>query len=142
MEFGLFVQAHVPRHEVESDPDEDPGPQQNEPPSGKDPRPRDLLRVELCLTEAEGEVNPAVFFGGMVVCYLLVAFVVAVLVTSLGLTTPVAGAALGVLLWLAVAAVGMTAHLAGDKPIGMYLIDVSFQLIFLVLMGAVLAAWR
>jgi hypothetical protein len=92
--------------------------------------------------ELKARTPPAVFFGGMVVCYLVVAFVVAVLVTSLGLTTPVAGAALGVLLWLAVAAVGMTAHLAGDKSIGMYLIDMSFQLIFLLLMGAVLAAWR
>ena len=68
----------------------------------------------------------SVFFGGMAACYLLVAFVVAVLVTSLGLTTPVSGAALGVLLWLAVTAVGMTAHLAGDKPIGMYLIGLTF----------------
>ena len=92
--------------------------------------------------ELRARTPPAVFFGGMVACYLLVAFVVAVLVTSLGLTTPVSGAALGVLLWLAVAAVGMTAHLAGDKPIGMYLIDVSFQLMFFVLMGAMLASWR
>lgn len=98
--------------------------------------------TEEKIKELQTQRGPAVFFGGMIVSYLLIAFVVGALAASLNVTTPVGGAVLGLLLWLAVAAAGMTWHLAGDKPIGMYLIDVSFQLAFLVMMGAVLGTWR
>jgi hypothetical protein len=36
----------------------------------------------------------------------------------------------------------MTAHIASDKVIGLYYIDVGCELIYLVLMGALLGAWR
>jgi hypothetical protein len=85
---------------------------------------------------------PAVFFGGMVVCYLIVAFVVAVLLQNMPVSTALGGVLAGTCLWLAVAAVSMTAHIASDKPLALYGIDASFQLIFLVLMGAILGGWR
>jgi uncharacterized protein DUF1761 len=94
------------------------------------------------IKELQGQRGPAVFFGGMIVAYLVVAFVLAALTASLDIQTPIAGAALGLLVWLAVAAVGMTGHLAHDKPFGLYVIDTSFQLAFFVMMGAVLGAWR
>ena len=93
--------------------------------------------------QIQANMNPAVFFGGMLVSYLILAVVVAVLVTSLDLRTVAAGALLGFLLWLGVAAaIHMTGHLASNKPIGAFLIDTGFQFVYLIGMGAILAAWR
>ena len=36
----------------------------------------------------------------------------------------------------------MTRHISVDEPLGLYLIDQSYQLLFLVIMGAILGAWR
>jgi hypothetical protein len=90
----------------------------------------------------KADMNPAKFFGGMLVSYFVLAVVMALLVTSFDIRTTGSGALLGLLTWVAVAAVHMTGHLASNKAIAAFLIDTSFQLIFLVGMGAVLAAWR
>ena len=88
-------------------------------------------------------MKPARFFGGMVVSYLVLAVVMAILLTGFSQPTALTGVALGALLWLGPAsAIGMTAHLASDKPIGIYLIDVGCQLVYLLLMGVLLGAWR
>lgn len=93
--------------------------------------------------QIQASMNPAVFFGGMLVSYLILAVVIAMFVASLDLRTVAAGAMLGFLLWLGVAAaIHMTGHLASNKPIGAFLIDTGFQLIYLIGMGAILAAWR
>ncbi len=93
--------------------------------------------------EMQARRPPPVFFGGMVVCYLVIASVMAVLVVGLDLRGLYPGMVLGALVWLGPAAgIAMTAHLASDKPFGVYLIDVSFQFIFLVMMGGILGAWR
>jgi hypothetical protein len=84
---------------------------------------------------------PPVFFGAMI-CYLLIAIVVAVLVTTFGITGVADGAILGLLLWLIVASVGVTAQVASDKPMIAFAIDASYQLVYLVMTGAVIAAWR
>jgi len=85
---------------------------------------------------------PPVFFGGMVACYLIVALVFGILVATFNVPTALAGIGLGCLLWLAMAAISMTGHIASDKPLGLFVIDTSFQLIFLVMMGAILGSWR
>jgi hypothetical protein len=90
----------------------------------------------------QARLAPAVFFGGMLASYLLIALVVGALVVSLGLKEPLEGAFLGVLLWLIVAAVGFTAYLASDKHIGIYAIDTGYQLTFLLFMGVLLSMWR
>ena len=90
----------------------------------------------------QARLAPAVFFGGMLASYLLIALMVAVLVVSLPLTLPLEGALLGGVLWLIVAAVGFTAYLASDKHIGIYLIDAGYQLTFLLFMGVLLTMWR
>lgn len=92
--------------------------------------------------EIQASMNPAVFFGGMLVAYFVVALVIAILVTSFDLRGAAAGATLGFVLWVAVAAIYMTGHLASHKPIGLFLIDASFQLIYLIGTGALIAAWR
>ncbi len=86
---------------------------------------------------------PALFFGGMIVAYFLLAIVMAVLIAALGITSWSGGATLGFLIWLGPAiAMGFTAWLASDRVIGVFLIDWAYQLVFLVMMGAILGAWR
>jgi uncharacterized protein DUF1761 len=94
------------------------------------------------LKELQAKMSPPLFFGGMIVCYLVLAFVVAVLITTFKVDSIYDGAVLGALLWLVAAAIGMTGHLASGKRFGIFLIDTSFQLIYLVMMGALLGAWR
>lgn len=86
---------------------------------------------------------PPVFFGVMLGAYFLLAIVIAVLVTSFGVQTAGGGAMLGLMLWLGpAAAIAVTSYIANDKPLGVYLIDGSYQLVFLVMMGAILGGWR
>ena len=93
--------------------------------------------------EIQAKMNPAIFFGGMLVSYFVLALVTAIFVTSFDLRSAVAGAMLGFLLWLGVAAsIHMTGHLASNKPIGAFLIDTGFQFIYLIGMGAIIAGWR
>ena len=92
--------------------------------------------------QIQANINPAAFFGGMIVSYFLAALVIALIVMNLDLRSVAAGVLLGLLLWVAVAAIHMTGHLASNKPIGAFLIDTGFQFIFLIGMGALIAAWR
>ena len=86
---------------------------------------------------------PPVFFGGMVVAYVLLAAVIAVLANACGAATSSGGATLGFLLWLGPAmAIGFTAWLASDRVIGVFVIDWAYQLVFLVMMGAIIGGWR
>ncbi len=77
-------------------------------------------------------------------CYLVMALVYAVLISLTAATTALSGLWLGFLLWLGfVATTGLTSHLFGrERPIAVYLIDAGFQLVYLLLMGVLLALWR
>ncbi len=76
-------------------------------------------------------------------CYLVMAFVLAVLVSYTGVSTVLQGAFLGFLVWIGfLAMLGLTAHMFSEKPFSTYLIDVSYQLVYAVVMGVILAAWR
>jgi Protein of unknown function (DUF1761) len=86
---------------------------------------------------------PALFFGGMIVAYFLLTIVMSIVIGALGINTWCDGAALGFLIWLGPAiAIGFTAWLASDRVIGVFMIDWAYQLVFLVMMGAILGAWR
>lgn len=86
---------------------------------------------------------PPVFFSCMIASYLVVAAVVAILVTSFNIRGAAGGVLLGALLWLGpTAALGMTGQVASDRHIGAFWIDSGFHLLALTLSGAVLAAWR
>jgi hypothetical protein len=79
----------------------------------------------------------------MIVSYLVMSYVVAVLANSLPVGTPIQGAVLGLTLWAGFAAtIGFTAHLASDRHIGIYFIDAGYQLVYLLLMGSLIGAWK
>jgi hypothetical protein len=76
-------------------------------------------------------------------CYVVMAFVLALLAGYTGATTAVQGLWLGFLVWLGFAAtIGLTANMFSDKPLATYLIDAGYQLAHLLLMGVILALWR
>lgn len=94
------------------------------------------------MREMQAKRPMPVFFGILIVCYLIAALVMAAILVVFRIETAFEGAMLGFVLWIVVAAVEMTGHAASDRHIGIYLIDVSYQLIYLVMMGAILGAWR
>lgn len=86
---------------------------------------------------------PPVFFGTMIAAYLLLAAVIAILMATFGITTLSGGLTFGGMLWLGPAlCIGATSWIASDRHIGTYAIDLAYQLCFLLMMGAILGAWR
>ncbi len=76
-------------------------------------------------------------------CYVVMAFVLAVLVSYAGASTVLQGAFLGLLVWIGfLATLGLTAHMFSEKRWSAYLIDAGYQLVYAVVMGVILAAWR
>jgi hypothetical protein len=77
------------------------------------------------------------------VCYVVMAFVLAVLASYAGVSTVLQGAMLGLLVWIGfLATLGLTAHMFSEKPLSIYLIDAGYQLTYAMVMGVILAAWR
>ncbi|MCC6676046.1 MAG: DUF1761 domain-containing protein [Phycisphaerales bacterium] len=86
---------------------------------------------------------PHIFFGVMIFSYALMSLGVAVVLAWCGVATGLQGAGVGLVLWLGIAAaIGLTAWIASDKPFGVYAIDLSYQLVFLIMTGFILGAWR
>jgi len=82
-------------------------------------------------------------YGGSVVAYLVMAFVLAVLLSYCGASSWQEGAWIGFLCWLGFAAtIGFTANLFSEKSLTTYLIDAGYQLVYLILMGVILAIWK
>lgn len=78
-----------------------------------------------------------------IACYLVMAYVLALLVSYTNSTTLAQGLWLGFLSWLGFAAtIGLTAHVFSEKPIAAWVIDAGYQLAYLVIMGALLSVWR
>ena len=76
-------------------------------------------------------------------CYLVMAYVVALLASYTSSTTVAQGLWLGFLAWLGFAAtIGLTANLFSEKPIAAWVVDAGYQLTYLLLMGALLSVWR
>ncbi len=76
-------------------------------------------------------------------CYVVMAFVLAVIVSWAGASTVLQGAFLGFLVWIGfLATLGLTAHMFSEKRLSTYLIDAGYQLVYAVAMGVILAAWR
>ena len=77
------------------------------------------------------------------VCFLVTAWVMAVLLSRIGITEALGGVKLGGITWLGFAAtIGLTSNLYSEKPLAVYLIDAGYQLVYLLLMGVILAVWR
>lgn len=82
-------------------------------------------------------------YVGSALCYLVMAYVVALLATYTNSTTLAQGLWLGFLAWLGFAApIGLTANLFSEKPIAAWVIDAGYQLAYLVSMGALLSVWH
>lgn len=77
------------------------------------------------------------------VCYLVMAVAMSILLHRVGVVSVLTGIKLGALVGLGFAAtLGLTANMFSDKPLSAYLIDAGYQIVYLVAMGAILAAWR
>ena len=71
------------------------------------------------------------------------AFVLSILVSYAGASTVLQGAFLGFLVWIGfLATLGLTAHMFSEKRLSTYFIDAGYQLVYAVVMGVMLAAWR
>lgn len=83
-----------------------------------------------------------VFFGSLVVCYVVAAIALALLVVNLDIRSAVSGMLLGLVAWAIVGAFRMTAQVSSPKPMSAFLIDSGFDFVALLAMGAILGAWR
>lgn len=90
----------------------------------------------------KAKMSPPKFFGGMIIAYLVLAFAITVLELKINVQTLSGGAWLGATVWLAVAAVNFTHHLASGKVMAAYLIDTACELIYLPIMGAIIGVWH
>ncbi len=98
---------------------------------------------EQQLAEAQKRMPPAMFFTVMIVAYLVTALILAILASATGVNTLAGGLLLGALLWAGFAlTIGATGHVSFDHKHGVFGIDAAFQLVFLLLMGAIIGAWQ
>ena len=82
-------------------------------------------------------------YGLSFVCYLVMAAVLAYLLAWIGAVNVWTGAWIAFVCWLGFAAtIGLTAHLFSDRRPATYFIDVAYQLVYMLAMGAILGAWR
>lgn len=94
------------------------------------------------VAEMQKSRPPAVFFGTMIAAYLLMAAVMALLVKVSGATDAVGGAFVGLLVWLVVQSIAATDYITAKKQIGVYVLDGSYQLCYLLMTGVIVAMWK
>lgn len=76
-------------------------------------------------------------------CDLLLAAGLGILVSYLGLSRAEQGCQLGLLAWGGFALpLGLMAHVFSAKRPAAFMIDAAYQLVFLAVMGTILAVWR
>ncbi len=86
---------------------------------------------------------PQIFFGTMLLAYILGAIAMEFLVVNLDLKSAFNGAVLGAFLWLfATTAIGLTDHITRTRPFAAYVLDSSYQLVAFIVAGVTLSAWR
>lgn len=92
---------------------------------------------------AEMQKGAAKAYSVTLVCDLLIALAIAVLIGYLDLHRCMQGLKLGLLVWAGFALpLGLMAHMYSRRKNAVLCIDVSYQLVYLLLMGAILAVWR
>lgn len=94
------------------------------------------------LKQMQANRPPPVFFATMLACYFVVALVLGVMVVKFNIIGALDGGLFGFGIWILVAAVGITNHIASDKPMKAFAICGGYQLLYLVMCGAILAGWR
>ena len=82
-------------------------------------------------------------YGVSLVCQWLIALAIAVLVGYLHLVNLSQGLKLSVLIWGGFAfPLGLMANMFTDKRITVFLIDTGYQLVYLLIMGAIITVWQ
>ena len=90
----------------------------------------------------QARTPPPIFFGSMILCYLLAAAALAFIIVNLNLRDHQDGILLGFAVWIIVAAVEFTGQISSDRHYGIYTINVAFQFVYLHLMCILLTLWR
>ena len=92
---------------------------------------------------AEMQKGAAKAYSVTLVCDLLIALAIAVLIGYLDLHRCMQGLKLGLLVWAGFAfPLGLMAHMYSRRKTAVLCIDAAYQLVYLLLMGAILAVWR
>ncbi len=82
-------------------------------------------------------------YGVSLVCQWLIALALAVLVGYLHLERLAQGFKLSLLVWVGFAVpLGLMANMFTEKRITVFIIDTGYQLVYLLIMGAILIAWQ
>ena len=102
------------------------------------------LRYHLVPPERQSKLGGSlvVTFSVMILAYAVMATVLEFLIQALEIQNPLDGALLGLLIGLGVAMfVTLVENRLQKKPVKAFLIDGSFQIIMLSLMGSIIASW-
>ena len=82
-------------------------------------------------------------YGISFLCFLVMAHILQALVHLTGAEGWMYGLHLGFLCWLGFAfTIGLTAQVYSQRKFAVFVIDAGYQLVYLLVMGAILAAWR
>ncbi len=82
-------------------------------------------------------------YGVSFVCYVVMAVAMAILIKRMDVIYVRGGVKLGALIGMGFAAtIGLTANMYSDKKLAAWLIDAGYQIVYLMVMGAILVAWR
>src|SRR5215510_16173464 len=82
-------------------------------------------------------------YSGSLVCMVFIALAMAVIAGYLHLALFVQGLKLGLLAWGGFAfPLGLMATMFSDRRMIVFLIDTGYQLVYLLLMGAIIAVWH
>lgn len=92
---------------------------------------------------AELKANAPRIYGISFVAMLVMSAVLSIILNHIGAHHWQSGALWGAHIWLGFAAtIGLMANLYTGKEFSIFLIDTGYQLLFLVVMGAILGAWH
>ena len=82
-------------------------------------------------------------YGVSFLCYVVMAAAMAVLIGRMDVIYVRGGVKLGALIGVGFAAtIGLTANMYSEKRLSAFLIDAGYQIVYLMVMGAILVAWR
>lgn len=88
-------------------------------------------------------LNPAIQYGTAIICSIIVAAVLSICIQASGEQTLRRGILCGALIWLGfVATTWATEYIFEVRSIQIYLINTGFWLVDLMLIGAIVGAWK